>query len=104
MVATAMAARVSYTVFGEEKDFGYDKQLELYDKLLTSRHHSPFEHSARVMDEDEYSNWVRGRGYYDYGGTFSSGQVFDDSAKGWCKNYKGFIQLRQILEDAKRND
>lgn len=100
MVATAMAARVSYTVIGEEKEFGYEKQLELYEKLLTSRHYSPFEHCARVMDEVEYNTWTRGRGYEDWVNEI----VYDDNAKGWCKNYKGFIQLRQILEDAKRND
>jgi len=98
-IATAMAARVSYTVIGEEKEFGYDKQLELYNRLVNQKplHASPMEHCAKVMNEDEYESWFRGAGA-------NEGHMGRKENQGWCKNYKGFIQLRQILENGKTNN
>lgn len=75
-VSTAMCARTSYTVVGDEKEFTHTKQLELFDKLATSNHLSPFEHCAKAMTEEEYYTELN-----------------------WSKNFRGFIQYRKILEN-----
>ncbi len=51
-ISTAMAARTSYTVVGDEKEFGYDKQIELHDRMINQipRHSSPMEHSAQAQN------------------------------------------------------
>jgi len=91
-IASAMAARTSYTVIGEEKEFGYDKQIELHDRMVNQVpfHASPFEHCARSMDQEEYDTFIKGRP--------EDGGFFKED-RGWCNNFKGFIQYRYILED-----
>lgn len=70
-IATAMCARVSYTVIGEEdKPINYENDIKLHDNLAKSGHWSPFEHCARAMN------------------------IFDNE---WSNNFKGFIQYRQML-------
>jgi thymidylate synthase ThyX len=93
-IATARCARVSYTVVGEEgKEFDYQKDIELHNKLLESKHLSPFEHCARVMSEDEYYNYSHCYPVYD------NHQQVDgqDDDFGWCRNYRGFIQYRSLI-------
>ncbi len=67
-IATARAARLSYkTHLGEidpEKDF------ELHDRLLDSKHLSPFEHCAKALPTKTY-----------------------------CRNFKGFMSYRVHLEN-----
>lgn len=51
-IATAMCARVSYTVFGEvRKIANYLKDAELHDNLADSGHWSPFEHCAKASNK-----------------------------------------------------
>jgi len=50
-VSTAMCARVSYTVVGEEgKEPNYENDLKLHDRLAASGHWSPFEHCAKAVE------------------------------------------------------
>lgn len=103
-ISTAMAARTSYTVVGDEKEFTYEQQIALHDRMANQVpfHASPFEHCARAMSDEEYNHFIRGEfivthsepEYEDLG-------EFPESAKGWCRNYKGFIQYREILENGK---
>lgn len=88
-ISTAMAARTSYTVVGDEKEFSYEKQIELHDRMANQVpfHASPFEHCARAMTNDEYYQYFKGPKYF--------------NGNGWCRNYKGFIQYREILENDK---
>lgn len=44
-VSVARCARVSYSTFGGKKS-SFEEDLELYHKLLSSRHLSPFDHPA----------------------------------------------------------
>lgn len=76
-ISTGMCARTSYTVVGEEKEFGYEKQIQLHDRMATQVpfHASPFEHNARVMTQEEYDANPR------------------------CRNFSGFIQYRHLLEN-----
>lgn len=99
-IATARCARVSYTVVGEEgKAPNYENDVKLHDTLATSGHWSPFEHCAKVMTDEEYDNHISGVGYDDHGGTFSSGQIFDETSKGWSGNYRGFVQYRKTFKN-----
>lgn len=91
-----MAARTSYTIIGEEKEFGYDKQIELHDRMANQVpfHASPFEHCAKVMSDEEYISYFKGKIKVD---TLEEVEATEYNL-GWCRNYKGFIQYREILE------
>lgn len=55
-VSTAMCARVSYTVVGEEgKEPNYENDIKLHDRLAASGHWSPFEHCAKAVESPEPS-------------------------------------------------
>ncbi len=93
-IATARCARVSYTVVGEEgKESNYINDIKLHDRLAESGHWSPFEHCARVMSDDEYKYYWKS----------SANQKFKDKQDlikvegGWCRNFKGFIQYRELV-------
>jgi hypothetical protein len=92
-IATGMAARVSYTAVGNEKDKPYSSLIGIHDKMKTAVpfHASPFEHSARAMTNHEYWN---------YSFTKPPKEIPEprESDFGRCKNFKGFIQYREILE------
>lgn len=83
-ISTAMAARTSYTLVGEEKEIDYLKMIELHDKLVeqTPPHSSPLEHCAQVPMDDEYCDSFKGQ------------------EKGWFRMYKGFKSYRQIIEES----
>ena len=84
-ISTAMAARTSYTIVGDEKEINYSKMIELHDRLLSQEppHSSPLEHTAQVPTQYEYDMALKGE------------------EKGWFRNYKGFKSYRQIIEESK---
>lgn len=86
-IATAMCARVSYTVVGEEnKDPNYENDIKLHNRLATSGHWSPFEHCAKAMSINE--SMQRGGLNPDW---------FPLSKSGWSGNFRGFIQYRKTF-------
>lgn len=89
-VSTAMAARTSYTVVGDEKEVDYEKMINLHDRLIEMRHDSPLEHCAKAMNMDEYYLFCKGQ----------DGKA--DHQHGWCRNFRGFIQYRHIIETEKQ--
>jgi thymidylate synthase ThyX len=94
-ISTAMCARTSYTVVGEEKSIDYSKLIELHDRLISQVpiHASPMEHCARAMSNEEYIEYVKGTR------TTNTNQSWKDNpSNGWCRNFKGFIQYRHLLE------
>lgn len=101
-ISTAMAARTSYTVVGNEKSIDTRKMINLHDRLIEMRHDSPLEHCAKAMNDYEYNSYIKGEfivthsepEYEDLG-------EFPESAKGWCRNFKGFIQYRHLIETNK---
>ena len=101
MISTSLAARTSYTVIEDEKEIDYSKMIELHDKLIELKHLSPLEHCARAMTEDEYHQNIKGHvdtvqktvNWKDY---FPSKESL-----GWCRNFKGFISYRHIIETQK---
>jgi thymidylate synthase ThyX len=62
MISAARCARVSYLNHdGTEPDI--QKDLALADRLLSSKHMSPFEHQARVTDDEGTALWGNFRGW-----------------------------------------
>ena len=121
-ISTAMAARTSYTVIGDEKEVDYYGMIKLHDRLIAQNppHSSPMEHCARAMSDEEYYSHVKGQvpstkdewGYlnYEYYPKIVKAMFEDDilgenpnngDRYGWCRNFKGFIQYRHIIEGGK---
>lgn len=100
-LSTAMAARTSYTIVGDEKEVSYERLLAIHDKMAEANpfHASPFEHCAKVMSDEEYEMFIKGKAEWEEaGGGFSSLHVGRET-KGWCRNYRGFIQYRHLIEN-----
>lgn len=96
-VATARCARISYTIVGEENKIpNYENDIKLHDKLLESGHFSPFEHCAKVMTEKEYFSYIKTNKSFSRNGNTIIGLSEEDY--GWCRNYKGFIQYRELID------
>ena len=94
-ISVSMAARASYTVVGTEKILTKEEHISLHDRLLTQDppHSSPMEHCARTMNEVEYTS-SKATGYTRKG----------KDQYGWCRNFKGFIPYRHIIETEKYGD
>jgi hypothetical protein len=98
-IATAMCARVSYTVVGEEgKEPNYENDIKLHDRLAKSGHWSPFEHCARAMTNKEYDTHLSG--------VISDRRHSKDLTReeasnvcGWSGNFRGFIQYRKMFNN-----
>lgn len=88
-ISTARCARVSYNNFEGQND--YSKDIILHDNLSSAGHWSPFEHCARVMNDEEY----------DYlNGTTPGNRI----GNGWSGNFKGFLQYRKFFKDENKKD
>jgi thymidylate synthase ThyX len=87
-VATARCARISYETLGDNPKIDYEADLRLHDMLAKSGHWSPFEHVARVMGDEEYKYFVNG----------DTANMNWDTITGWCRNFRGFIQYRRLIE------
>jgi hypothetical protein len=84
-IVVARTARISYETLGDNPKIDYEADIKLHDMLMKSKHWSPFEHCARVMDRQEYN----------YGYTKTD---MDDEYLGWCRNFRGFIQYRHLID------
>jgi len=95
-ISTSRCARISYTTVGDsEKKRDYEADIKLHDILLESGHFSPMEHCAKMMTNDEFERYYRGKSTYLKAG----GGFFPYEAYGWCNNFKGFIQYRHLLQN-----
>lgn len=119
-ISTSMAARTSYTVIGDEKEINYERMIELHDRLIAQNppHSSPMEHCARAMSDEEYYASIKTTDYplliprnkkdIEINGGFVNqelypqhkqyGENIDRTMYGWCRNYRGFIQYRHLVE------
>lgn len=100
-VSCAMAARTSYTVVGDERELDYKKMISLHDRLLSQDppHSSPLEHCARAMSKYEYTSFYRVEGFVKFIHP-EAGVVYKEKiSRGWCKNYKGFISYRYMIDN-----
>jgi thymidylate synthase ThyX len=98
-IATARCARISYETLGDNPKIDYEADIKLHDMLMQSKHWSPFEHCARAMSEKEYNKFVKGE-MTSYFTTSMPEEVYynGDNMKGWCNNFRGFIQYRHLIE------
>ena len=99
-IATARAARISYTTLGDNPKIDYEADIKLHDRLLESKHLSCFEHCARAMTDKEYQTSVKGEIRKTFNGG-PEGEVYQipSYTQGWCNNYRGFIQYRYLIEN-----
>lgn len=91
-ISIARCARLSYQTLGDNPVIDYKKDLQLYEVLSKSGHWSPFEHVAKAMTEDEYLS---------YGKTSWIDNPIELNMKvseGWCRNFRGFIQQRALID------
>lgn len=93
-IATARCARISYETLGDNPKIDYEADIRLHDMLLESGHMSPFEHCARAMSDEEYGMFINGEDT----GEDKYSYVFNKKSFGWCRNFKGFIQYRHLVE------
>lgn len=96
-ISIARCARLSYQTLGDNPVIDYEKDLALYEILSKSGHWSPFEHVAKVMTQEEHSSYIKGK-IVNENAEFLEEPVFEDSSLGWCRNFKGFIQYRELLD------
>ena len=94
-ISIARCARLSYQTLGDNPVIDYEADLKLYDSLYKSKHASPFEHVAKAMTESEYNDYTRTKPEYDYEENYYKGKKVE---KGWCRNYRGFIMYRELLD------
>lgn len=82
-ISASCCAQVSYRTLNNT----YEKAMDIYSKLASGRkvHASPFEHVATPMsDSPSHENGVTHK---------------DNVGNYWSGNFKGWIQLRQILDN-----
>lgn len=98
--STAMGARTSYTVVGEEKEINPKNLIGLHDKLVIQQppHSSPMEHCNRAMTDDEHSRFVKGKSNL-ISNTMGIELIDNSDIKGWCYNIKGFIPYRYLIDN-----
>lgn len=93
MVATARCARISYETLGDNPKIDYKADIKLHDILVQNGHASPLEHCAKAMSDEEYGSYYSGKGA-------NENWTGKEINKGWCRNFKGFIQYRAIVEES----
>lgn len=94
-ISIARCARLSYQTLGDNPVIDYEADLKLYDNLYKSKHASPFEHVAKAMTESEYNDYTHTKPEDDYEENYYKGKKVE---KGWCRNYRGFIMYRELLD------
>ena len=106
-MSCAMTARISYTTISDNEILTLEKAKNIYDKCVKSGHFSVVSHCAKCMTYEEYENWYKGfmktTYYFDENGRQHRVMADRDfhKAKGYNKNLRGFISLRQYVEDGK---
>ena len=104
-MSCAMTARVSYTTINDNEVLTLEKAKKIYDKCVKSGHFSVVGHCAKCMSYEEYESWYKGfmktTYYFDENGR--QHRIMDSGdfhkAKGYNKQLRGFISLRQYVED-----
>lgn len=63
-ISIAHCARLSYTTLGDNPRIDYEADIKLHDRLLESKHASPFEHMAQCQkNSDNYANFKGWKSY-----------------------------------------
>lgn len=94
-ISASCCAQVSYRTLNNT----YEKAMDIYSKLASGRkvHASPFEHIATPMEYPSHKRFPELAMEYS---TLESGVTHCDvDGKAWSGNFKGWIQLRQTLDN-----
>lgn len=95
-MSVCLTAKISYTKIGDENTITIEKAREMYERLKNSGHWSCFGHIAKCMTNGEYETWIKGK-------CEKSEKLnilaIPNEAKGFNKNLRGFVSLRQYIED-----
>ena len=104
-MSVCLTAKVSYTKIGDENTITIEKAREMYDRLKDSGHWSCFGHIAKCMTNEDYRSWYKGFistvEYINKDNELSTALNIHElsKAQGYNKNLKGFVSLRQYVED-----
>lgn len=94
MLSCAMTARVSFTTIADNEILTLEKAKSIYTKCVQLGHNSVVSHCAKCMTDVEYRSWIKGEiEREDYI------VAIPQETQGFCKNIRGFIPLRQYVED-----
>ena len=98
MLSCAMTARVSYTTIEDNETLTLEKAKRIYDKCVQQGHFSVVSHCAKCMTTEEYETWIKGKVQKD---NYIDGYSYEvpKEAKGYNKQLRGFVSLRQYVED-----
>ena len=99
MLSCAMTARVSYTAINDDETLTLEKAKRIYNKCVEQGHFSVVSHIAKCMTNYEYETWVKGKCSMVVNYDGFDEVVVAPHTKGYNKNLKGFISLRQYVED-----
>lgn len=94
MLSCAMTARVSYTTIADNETLTLEKAKSIYTKCVQSGHNSVVSHCAKCMTDVEYRSWIKGEIEREDFVVF-----VPQETHGYCKNIRGYIPLRQYVED-----
>lgn len=107
-IATARCARISYQTLGDNPKIDFKKDLDLFESLKDSEHWSPYEHCAKAMTMEyiERHPVVQDLQYDDKVATDTNSYQYtyildvneDKIDTPFCRNFKGWIQLRAMLD------
>ena len=94
MLSCAMTARVSFTTIADNETLTLEKAKNIYTKCVQLGHNSVVSHCAKCMTDGEYRSWIKGEiEREDYI------VAIPQETHGYCKNIRGYIPLRQYVED-----
>ena len=105
-LSVGRAANTSYTVIGDGKELTLEQAVKIHDKCKELNHSSVFEHCARAMNEEEYDSFIKGKvelgldtSAGGWGGPPNTTYHPSENTRGWCNNFRGFIQYRYLIEN-----
>ena len=101
MLSCAMTTRVSYTTIADDEILTLEKAKSSYTKCVQSGHNSVVSHCAKCMTDDERNTWIKGELKQVAFSEFDRETFLEapEETKGFCKNIRGFIPLRQYIEE-----
>lgn len=102
MIATARAARISYTLPSSIEKHDYVRDVDMHNMLANNGHWSPLEHSAQAPEDDELCPRLQNVGIA------SPDQVqkylIANPEHGWWGNFRGWKQYRKMFQNENRSD
>ncbi len=87
---------ISVTLLSNPNETDYNELIQIHDQLIENNELDTFVHCARVMTDEEYNGYVKGKMPNK---TNHSIQVPTKDMFGYCDNYRGFISYKNIIKN-----